>query len=162
MRTPRRKPAHRRRRREPHAVRAWSCACSPPFADKASMAPGARTTLLSIKKGRTTPYFFDDRQPRGAWPMATWDTRSKPSGANMYRRILVAIDASETSQRALEHAVQLAAEQHARLRIVHAVESIEHLAMSFSGGYPVDMTEFMEAQRQEGQRLLAEAQTGAQ
>jgi nucleotide-binding universal stress UspA family protein len=79
----------------------------------------------------------------------------------MYRRILVAIDTSDTSQRALEHAVQLAAEQQARLRIVHAIESIEHLAMSFSGGYPVDMTGFIEAQRQEGQRLLTEAQTRA-
>jgi nucleotide-binding universal stress UspA family protein len=83
------------------------------------------------------------------------------TGANMYGRILVAIDASDSSQRALEHALQLAAEQQARLRIVHAIESIEHLAMAFSGGYPVDMTEFMEAQRQEGQRLLTEAQTRA-
>jgi nucleotide-binding universal stress UspA family protein len=39
---------------------------------------------------------------------------------NMYRRILVAVDGSQTSNLALEHALGLAKEQRARLRIVHA------------------------------------------
>jgi len=80
----------------------------------------------------------------------------------MYRRIFVAIDESESSQRALDHALLLAVEQHARLRIVHAIEWIEQLAMSLPGRHPVDTARTNESRRDEGQRVLAEAQARAE
>jgi len=40
----------------------------------------------------------------------------------MFKRIVVAVDASETGERALQTAIALAAESQARLRIVHAVD----------------------------------------
>lgn len=42
----------------------------------------------------------------------------------MFKRILVAVDASETSELALQAAVELASEQHAQLRIVHAIDTV--------------------------------------
>jgi nucleotide-binding universal stress UspA family protein len=77
----------------------------------------------------------------------------------MYQRIFVAIDGSETSRRALDHALLLAVEQHAHVRIVHAIEWIEHLALSLSGGYPVDFSGLAKSRREEGQRVLADAKT---
>lgn len=41
----------------------------------------------------------------------------------MYKRILVAIDGSETSNRALQEAIGLARDQHAILHIVYALEA---------------------------------------
>lgn len=41
----------------------------------------------------------------------------------MFKRILVAVDASETGKLALQTAIGLAAESQAQLRIVHAVET---------------------------------------
>jgi len=40
----------------------------------------------------------------------------------MFKRIVVAVDASETGERALQTAIALAADWQARLRIVHAVD----------------------------------------
>lgn len=42
----------------------------------------------------------------------------------MYKRILIAIDGSDTSDRALEEAIGLAKDQHAMLRIVYAIDEI--------------------------------------
>jgi nucleotide-binding universal stress UspA family protein len=78
----------------------------------------------------------------------------------MYQRILVAVDGSETSQLALEHALHLAKDQRARLRIVHALESIERL-VSLSGGYPFDAGELIESLRQEGNKVLENSQKAA-
>ena len=78
----------------------------------------------------------------------------------MYQRILVAIDGSETSNIAIEHAVQLAKDQRARLRIVHVVESIGH-AVSLAGAYPFDPTPLWEAMREDGRRALSVAEAKA-
>lgn len=78
----------------------------------------------------------------------------------MYRRIHVAIDGSETSQLALEHAIALARDQEARLRVVHAIESLHHL-VSLAGGYPFDARELLDSLRQEGQLILKRAQEQA-
>jgi len=77
----------------------------------------------------------------------------------MYRRILVAIDGSESSQRALEHALALAKDQQARLRIVNAVEFPHYLVMTT--GYPVSVSDLMKSMREEGQRMLSQAQARA-
>jgi nucleotide-binding universal stress UspA family protein len=75
----------------------------------------------------------------------------------MYRRILVAIDGSESSKQALEHALLLAVEQHAHVRIVHAIEWVEHMAATHSGRHPVDLAKVSESERADGQRVLADA-----
>jgi nucleotide-binding universal stress UspA family protein len=60
-------------------------------------------------------------------------------GDTMFKRILVAVDASETGEQALQMAIGLAAESQAQLRIVHAVdvsnvnldsEQLDHSAMT--------------------------------
>ena len=79
----------------------------------------------------------------------------------MYQRIIVAVDGSETSWCALRHAVNLAAEQRARLRIVHAIEWIEHLAVSLAGDRPVDMTAIRKSMHRVGDRVLAGAEAYA-
>ncbi|MDA8383847.1 MAG: universal stress protein [Betaproteobacteria bacterium] len=54
----------------------------------------------------------------------------------MYRRILVAIDGSETSREALREALKLAAESPALLRLVHVVD--ETLVNWDEGGWMAD------------------------
>jgi len=71
----------------------------------------------------------------------------------MYRRILVAVDGSETSNLALEHALQLAKDQRAQVRIVHAVESL-HQLVALSGGTFFDIDELLDSLRREGKRVL--------
>lgn len=78
----------------------------------------------------------------------------------MYQRILVATDGSDTSNIAVEHAVQLARDQRARLRIVHVVESIGH-AVSLAGAYPFDPTPLWEALREDGRQALSTAEAKA-
>jgi len=79
----------------------------------------------------------------------------------MYRRIFVAVDGSETSRRALDHALLLAVAQHARVRIVHVLERIERLALSLPGGHGVDLAGLAESRREQGQQVLAEAKVHA-
>jgi nucleotide-binding universal stress UspA family protein len=72
----------------------------------------------------------------------------------MYRRILVAVDGGEASNLALEHAFALAKDQRARVRIVHALESLHHL-VGLAGAYPFDASGLLASMRQEGERALA-------
>jgi nucleotide-binding universal stress UspA family protein len=72
----------------------------------------------------------------------------------MYKRILVAIDGSETSKLALDHALQLAKEQHARLRIAHVVEAVGK-SIPLMGGYPFDAAALQQTLRDDGKELLA-------
>jgi len=78
----------------------------------------------------------------------------------MYQRIVVATDGSDTSNIAVEHAVQLAKDQRARLRIVHVVESIGY-AVSMAGAYPFDPTPLWEALREDGRQALSTAEAKA-
>jgi nucleotide-binding universal stress UspA family protein len=78
----------------------------------------------------------------------------------MYRRILVAIDGSDTAQLALDHALNLAREQQARVRIVHALESV-HFLVSMAGGYPFDASALIESMRADGERVLEQARVVA-
>jgi nucleotide-binding universal stress UspA family protein len=72
----------------------------------------------------------------------------------MYERILIAVDGSETSQRALAEALALAKVHRSQLRIVHAVDIASlYLAEAQYAG-----TERLEAALVEaGKRILAEA-----
>ncbi len=77
----------------------------------------------------------------------------------MYKRILVPVDGSETSNRALRAAAALAAEHSAALRVVHVSEETPiYVSMDT---LPSPPAEFMQALRKEGERTLAEAVASA-
>jgi nucleotide-binding universal stress UspA family protein len=74
----------------------------------------------------------------------------------VYKRILVAIDGSKTSASGLRHAIKLAAEAIARMRLVHVVDSV-----------PMDIEvaaaemELWKALRKSGESLLKRAEQRA-
>lgn len=75
----------------------------------------------------------------------------------MYKRILVAIDGSETGARALAEAIRLTAESKGRLRIAFAVELI-------SANWDIDMSEAVNIHDwmiQGGQEILRRAEAAA-
>lgn len=72
----------------------------------------------------------------------------------MYQRILVPIDGSKTSERALREAIKLA-DSKARLRLVYVLEEIYPLDAE---GYAfIDYAALQEAVRHTGERTLAQA-----
>jgi nucleotide-binding universal stress UspA family protein len=78
----------------------------------------------------------------------------------VYQRILVAVDGSETSSLALDHAVQLAKDQRARLCVTHVVEALRYMASS-ANAYPFDPTPVLESLREDGRQLLLAAESKA-
>jgi len=79
----------------------------------------------------------------------------------MYERILVAVDGSDTSNRALSEAVRLAKLHHASLRIVHVIDPITTYAVI--EGWPrqprmepLDFAEFQKAAEAAGQKVIAD------
>jgi len=71
----------------------------------------------------------------------------------MYNRILVATDGSQTSEQAIAQAARLAKDQHAQLRIVHAIEQ-SRLAFAAAGPVAVDLEGILDALRKSGQAAL--------
>jgi len=71
----------------------------------------------------------------------------------MYNRILVATDGSQTSEQAIAHAARLAKDQHAQLRIVHAIEQ-SRLAFAAAGPVAVDLEGILDPLRKSGQAAL--------
>lgn len=76
----------------------------------------------------------------------------------MYKRILVPIDGSSTSERALQEAIKLIDAQPAQLRLVHVVDDLQYLDTE---GY-VDYAELRELTRKIGERSLSKAKEIAQ
>lgn len=70
----------------------------------------------------------------------------------MYKRILVAVDGSDTSNAALQEAISLAKDRQAKLRIVHVVDEVN---VNVEG--PNGLEAFWEALRKSGQSILDEA-----
>ena len=69
----------------------------------------------------------------------------------MYKRILVAVDGSDTSNRAFQEAIKLAKEQQAALRLVHVVdETPAYMTMDT----PFLLADYQKAMREAGQKLL--------
>lgn len=74
----------------------------------------------------------------------------------MYKRILVAVDGSETAERALREGVALAAAHRARLRLVHVVDEL-----TAAGDTPATPVEFWKAVRKAGSLILEGARARA-
>lgn len=72
----------------------------------------------------------------------------------MYQRILVPIDGSSTSDRALQEAIKLIDTQPSMLRLVHVVDDLQFLDTE---GY-VDYAELRELTRKIGERALSKAE----
>jgi len=70
----------------------------------------------------------------------------------MYKRILVAVDGSPTSKRALREAVRLTKSSHAVLRIVHVVDVV-----NINAETSADQNAYEESLRKVGERTLKEA-----
>jgi nucleotide-binding universal stress UspA family protein len=73
----------------------------------------------------------------------------------MYRRILVPVDGSATSKLGLRHALGLARDQSARVRVLNVVDELAIAPMV--DGYPADVTMFIESMRETGKKALDEA-----
>jgi len=72
----------------------------------------------------------------------------------MYRRILVPIDGSQTSERALQEAIKLA-NGEAQLRLVHVLE--EMYLLDADGYAYIDLASVQAAMRKSGEHLLEAA-----
>ncbi|HKB54462.1 MAG TPA: universal stress protein [Ramlibacter sp.] len=78
----------------------------------------------------------------------------------MYRRIIVPIDGSATSDHALATALGLAKEGHGRVRLIHVVEELAYLTgYDQFGGYAGDLLKVM---RETGANILAKGLAAAQ
>jgi nucleotide-binding universal stress UspA family protein len=73
----------------------------------------------------------------------------------MYKHILVAVDGSDTSNRALDEAIRLASEQQAALRLVHVVDLIPTYTDLETPG---QVGQYQEALRDIGQKVLTDCQ----
>ncbi|MBA2962289.1 MULTISPECIES: universal stress protein [Ramlibacter] len=69
----------------------------------------------------------------------------------MFRRILIAVDGSETSNHALDTGLQLARQGQASVRVVHALDELASVS-----GYPYS-AQLRDVVRQEGQKILDDA-----
>ena len=71
----------------------------------------------------------------------------------MFKRILVAVDGSHTSELALQEAIKLAGEVRAQLRIVHVVDNVN---LNLSAEFP-NPSEIWDAMTKAGQAILHKA-----
>lgn len=75
----------------------------------------------------------------------------------MFKRILVAVDGSQTAELALQEAIKLAKEQQAQLRIVHAVDIVN---INLGAEFP-DPSEILDALTKSGEDILRKAEAVA-
>ncbi len=72
----------------------------------------------------------------------------------MYQRILVPIDGSATSERALDEAIKFAQQQNSRIELVHVLEDIWY----FDNENYLNYAELVQTMRYSGEKILAQAQ----
>jgi len=72
----------------------------------------------------------------------------------MYRRILVPVDGSTSSNLGLKHALNLAKDQRARVRVLNVVDEMAVLPMMY--GYPDDINTVIESMREAGKKAIDE------
>ena len=77
----------------------------------------------------------------------------------MYQRILIPVDGSETSKRALQEAIKIAS-ANSQLRLVYVVEEVYSLDAEAYAFF--DYAGLQEAMRKSGERILAQAAKQAQ
>src|SRR5689334_4998704 len=76
----------------------------------------------------------------------------------MFKRILVAVDGSATANRGLAAAIDLAADQHATLCILHVVDDMAAVPPMNDGFIPADYIDGMiESLREVGRQVIAKA-----
>lgn len=75
----------------------------------------------------------------------------------MYRRILVPVDGSDASMRGLTHAVGLATDQKAQLRILHVVDDLMMAPAMMEPTGAADLAYILDSLRAEGKQVLQEA-----
>jgi len=73
----------------------------------------------------------------------------------MYQKILVPIDGSETAERALREAIQLARSLSSRIRVMHVINSTPWITQ----GAPGVMEELLSQLRSTGESIVHEAKT---
>lgn len=74
----------------------------------------------------------------------------------MYKRILVAVDGSDTSNAGLRHAIRLAKNVQARLRLIHVADEV---TVNVETAYALE--DFGSAIRRAGERILEKARAHA-
>ena len=81
----------------------------------------------------------------------------------MYKRILVAIDGSDTSDLALREAIGLAKDQNAMLRLVHAVDPTPppYMTTEIRSHAQFPLADYQKALQEAGEKLLATRATTA-
>ncbi len=72
----------------------------------------------------------------------------------MYQRILVPVDGSETANKALVAALQMARDANGQVHLVHVVEGLSPMAADPYGAYSGEVIEVM---RQSGSKILEDA-----
>ena len=77
----------------------------------------------------------------------------------MYQRILVPVDGSETANKALIAALQMARDSGGRVHLVHVVEGLSPMVADPYGAYSGEVIEVM---RQSGSKILEDALVVAQ
>ena len=76
----------------------------------------------------------------------------------MYQHILIPVDGSPTSDRALQEAIAFARQQNAQLQLLHVIEEIHFVDIESSINY----AELQESMKNSGAKILAQAQTAVQ
>ena len=81
----------------------------------------------------------------------------------MYNRILVPIDGSDTSTRALREAIQIGLHQQTpEFRLLHVIDTISNVPQSGAGSPPSYIKELYTQARKYGQELLEQARKEAE
>ena len=76
----------------------------------------------------------------------------------MYQHILIPVDGSPTSDRALQEAIAFARQQNAQMQLLHVIEEIHFVDIESSINY----AELQESMKNSGAKILAQAQTAVQ
>ena len=75
----------------------------------------------------------------------------------MYKRLLVAVDGSDTSNLGLREAIELAKDQHSALRLLHVID----LTMTYSAVEAPYVAEYKNALQVAGEKVLADCSVAA-